>query len=959
MAIPVWEAVSTLGELASSGTVAAALPGAPANGYYVLVFCETANQVIAVPTFTINTATTFTEIGTQTGTGAAGLVGSVRLGVYGAFVNTNAATETINLSAGVVDHLFYRIATVSGVDPVAVEATGQKVETTSTTALAWPTGLSTTTNDALVILALALADDSASVAKVGAVTAANLAAITEQFDETVATGAGGGLACITGTLATAGAIGSPTATAANSWKHEYRTFALIGDTGGSSVPSSPVDLKTATKIGVKTYSGPDKKGVTRARSANNVHYLHPAARMLPYTTQAGDSSQGHLHYWKGTDFEGFGGFSCDIKWNSLEPEDGIYDFTEIRGHLDFCAESRVFCYFNIEWKHFSIPHYGNVVPEYMAEAATGCYRVPYTSGDGSNTPVPGDILTHSGGAVCMLIGGLLGTGTSSAYQATGNVYLDVISGTLSAGDLSKNGSEICNLTNGGTQVLGGQVRVGDGAGFYAQYMCKYVRDRLYRFLDAVCREFGHHPWFGGIEFPEIAGAAENSRQAHTSKFAASATEYATVTTNGNCFVNSENEGAWWQEQCYGRLLRDNVRKWTGVTWLGGPNLFPARSSARYNIGFTNVFTPGGDDMPDTFTHPNLACGGPDILYENPARAGLNQQSYPQYSRVLSGATYKGTKADGSPHTTNAVLFSDKINPITGAVSASGTQQRYYHKCSMQHDSMKHVENGGMSLSDTTRWGIDYLWLQMIQWNYQKGPTYTTQNYDFGDMKVAVNAYETPTPATTYLPPAISNKTFGSSGLATFTGTTANYFPASANAESAGWTVILGFRVTTLSGNQDVFYSATGTDYTHVYVSAAGSIIAKIKSGATISTLTIAGVVSAGTNYVVMLVYEAHRGTTAGDPDADDGAGIAGQSVGNGYKLAAHNGTNEYTIQRSTTIGTRHLGASFTCWGGANVTAGNTADFAGGRVVWRSLAGTPSSTMYKELRSALKVTTTVG
>lgn len=956
MAIPVWQAVTALGQLASAGTAAVALPGAPANGYYVLVFCETSNQSISTPTFTTNTATLFTEIGTQTGAGGTAISGAVRLAVYGAFVYTNAGTETVNLSAGTVDHLFYRIATVSGVDPIPFQAVGQRVDTASTTALAWPTGLSTTTNDALVVLALALADDSASTTKVGAVTAANLAAITERFDETVTTNLGGGLACITGTLATAGAIGSPTATAANNWRHEYRTFALIGDTGGASIQADPVNMLTNTKISVKTYFGPDKLGVNRTRVANNCHYLHPSARMLPFTTQAGDSSAGHLHYWKGTYFGPFGGYCADVKWNSLEHEDGIYDFSEIRGHLDLAAEARTFCYLNLEWKHFNIPHYANVAPEYMVEAATGVYRVPYTSGDGSNTPVPGDILTHSGGAVCMLIGGLLGTGTSTTYQATGNVYLDVISGTLSAGDLSKNGSEICNLTNGGTQVLGGQMRVGDGAGFTVQYQMKYVRQRLYRLLDAICREFGHHPWFGGIEFPEFAGFADTSRQPHTSKFAAGATAYATVTTNGNVFVNNENEGAYWQEQCSGRLLRDQVRKWPSVTWLGGPNLFPARASPNFDVGFANTFNPGGEPMPDTFTHPNLACGGPDILYENPGRSGLNQQSYPMYNRHSSG---KALAVDGSAHSNNAVSFSDMLNASTGAVSATGTLQRFYHKCSVQFDSKKHTQNGGLSLAKLNEWGINYLKLQMVQHNYEKGPSYTTQNYDFGDMKLGLVGYEIPTPAP-YVPPNTPNKTFGSAGLATFTGTTATYFPVSANAETASWTLIIGFKISSLSGEQNIFHSANGVEYTRIYLTAAGNLTAKIYNGTTTATLTIPGTIITGNNYIVALVYEAHRGTTSGDANADDGAGISGQPVDNGYRLFCHNGTNEYEIKRSTAVGTRHLGSAFTVWGGSNVVAGDTASYGGGRVAWRCIAGAEGSTNGNtEMQSALKVNTVLG
>lgn len=968
MAIPTWEAVSAMGTLTSGGTASPALPGAPADGDYVIVFFESANEVVAAPTFTINTTTAFTELGSAVGRGTAGVAGAIRLTMYGAFCATNAATETVNVTAGAVDHVFYRIAIVRGVDDNPYEAVGQSVDLTTTTSLAWPTGLTTTRNDALVILALALPDDSISTTKVGAVTAANLAAITERFDETTNTNVGGGLACITGTLAVAGAIGSPTATAAAATKHEYRVVALIGDTG-TPLPAEPVDLRTDTKLGVKTYSGPDRAGVTRTRSANNVHFVGHAARMPPYKTDTGSiSSAGEdKHYYQGTDYEGFGAFLGDIKWSELEPEDGEYNFSSIRGHLDLAAESRVFFILNFEWKHFDIPHYADVVPQYMATGNTGCFKIPYNSGDGTNTPIPGDIITQAGGKVAILMGGLKGRGTGAAattYQATGSVWLDVIAGTFGAGNILKNGSQFATLTGAGTETVGAQIRVGDGDGFYAQYRMQFVRTRLYRIIDAICREFGHHPWFGGIEFPETAGASEDTRQPHTAKWQPGATEYVTVTANGNPFMDSEFEGAYWQEQVYGRFFRDSIRRWPSVVFIAGCNLFPGRNSDTYNLAFENIFTPAGDDMPDTFTHPNLVTGGVDIFYESPGRISLSTQSYPMYTRHSSGKAMKG---DGTAHTDNAVKFSDMLDADTGAVdNTNGTLQRYYHKNSMQFDSKKNIESGGLSMTDMSNWAQDFMRLQMIQWNYEKGPDSTTQQYDFGDLKAAANDRPTLTPSVdangrpTYTPPSITRKTFGAASTASFTGVTGTYFPPANNNEAAGWTMVIGFRVSTLSGNQDIFRSdVSGGAYTWVYVNSGGDLVAKIYNGSTTATLTSPAPVVAGKNFIAVLLYEARRGSTAGDPDGDNGVGFAPQTIDNGYRLYCHDGSTGWPIQRSTAVKTRHLGTNFVCWGGANVTAGTSAGYDGGQIAWRSIAGETNKSSNREMSTALKVSTVLG
>lgn len=203
----------------ASGTGAltvAALTGTLA-GDIIILFAESANQTISTPTG-------YSPLATQVGVGTAGAAGAVRIATFYRILEDAADTATTVADSG--DHttaikmLFRDTALYSGV--LYTQATSTQ---TATTAMVFP-GVTTFSDESMVILAVAQDTDAASTATVGAVTNANLTSITERHDQTVATNTGGGIAVITGLKATAGATGTSTATGSTSVTHAYHTIAL-------------------------------------------------------------------------------------------------------------------------------------------------------------------------------------------------------------------------------------------------------------------------------------------------------------------------------------------------------------------------------------------------------------------------------------------------------------------------------------------------------------------------------------------------------------------------------------------------------------------------------------------------------------------------------------------------------------------------------------------------------------
>jgi hypothetical protein len=105
------------------------------------------------------------------------------------------------------------------------------VEATSDTSATWP-GVTTTIPDTLVLEIISTGADIAT-AQLGALTNATYTSITEQMDNWIITGNGGGIGMVSATKATAGATGQSTATLTTASSKALMTVAFKLATAGA------------------------------------------------------------------------------------------------------------------------------------------------------------------------------------------------------------------------------------------------------------------------------------------------------------------------------------------------------------------------------------------------------------------------------------------------------------------------------------------------------------------------------------------------------------------------------------------------------------------------------------------------------------------------------------------------------------------------------------------------------
>ena len=212
------------GAIASgTGAITPALPSGIATNDILLLFLNTSNQTITIPTPNGGTWTQVTN--SPQGTGTGGSSGSVALTVFWSRYNGTQGAPTTSDSG---DHQIGRMiairgATTSG-NPWDVTA-GSADATASTTATI--PGATTTVANTLVVTAAAVGlPNSTGTANFSAWTNANLSSLTERTDNTQAVGVGGGLGIASGGKATAGAYGNTTVTLAASAKKGMMSIAI-------------------------------------------------------------------------------------------------------------------------------------------------------------------------------------------------------------------------------------------------------------------------------------------------------------------------------------------------------------------------------------------------------------------------------------------------------------------------------------------------------------------------------------------------------------------------------------------------------------------------------------------------------------------------------------------------------------------------------------------------------------
>ncbi len=225
MSYPTFVAAGTL-QSGTNNVTNLAAPAGIRRGDLLLLLVETANQVVVEADIT-------GEIGAQyvaapgaapQGTGGAGVAGGVRLTVFYKFT---AGTEAnIGITDGNArDHTAAVILAFRNVDqlnPFNTSAGG--VQAAAATSLTLPQ-VTTTRSQCMIVNVVASDRDLAATNTFSAWANATTGAPTERFDQTVATGTGGGFGVATALLGVAGASGQTTVTTTNNTA-AYITYAL-------------------------------------------------------------------------------------------------------------------------------------------------------------------------------------------------------------------------------------------------------------------------------------------------------------------------------------------------------------------------------------------------------------------------------------------------------------------------------------------------------------------------------------------------------------------------------------------------------------------------------------------------------------------------------------------------------------------------------------------------------------
>jgi len=197
-----------VGTFASGGTNATITPGYPTAqvGDLILLVVETANQTVNAP------SASWTEIGIQanTGSGAAGAAGAVRVAVfYRFFVNGLGASQSV---AGTWDHVTAQMVAFRNVDHIRpFNANAQGTQATAATTFSC-TAVTSTIPNALIVNCMGNGQDGAVTNGIAGEANANLTGFGTAFDRTIGTNTGGGVACFYGTKVTVGSSGNTTGT---------------------------------------------------------------------------------------------------------------------------------------------------------------------------------------------------------------------------------------------------------------------------------------------------------------------------------------------------------------------------------------------------------------------------------------------------------------------------------------------------------------------------------------------------------------------------------------------------------------------------------------------------------------------------------------------------------------------------------------------------------------------------
>lgn len=226
MSYPTFVAAGTL-QSATNNVTNLAAPAGIRRGDLLLLLVETANQVVVAADITGATGDAYVAApgAAPQGTGTAGAAGGVRLTVFYKFTTGTEAVLGIT-DGNARDHTAAVILAFRNVDPLRpFNTSAGGVLATGNTALTLPQ-VTTTRSQCMIVNVVATDRDLAATTTFSAWANATTGAPTERFDQTVATGTGGGFGVATALLGVEGASGQTTATQATAVTAAYITYAL-------------------------------------------------------------------------------------------------------------------------------------------------------------------------------------------------------------------------------------------------------------------------------------------------------------------------------------------------------------------------------------------------------------------------------------------------------------------------------------------------------------------------------------------------------------------------------------------------------------------------------------------------------------------------------------------------------------------------------------------------------------
>lgn len=225
MTVPTFVALGTFSS--SVGTISPALPAGIATGDLLLLFLETHQETVTIPT--PNGGTWTQAPSSPQGSGDGGANSSARITVFYSIYNGTQGAPTTNDPG---DHVSGRMAAYRGVDQANPFNTSNGGTNTSTGATCTVVGATTTVNDCKIIGCGSTEDDGDAI---GAWTAGSgLTNFNERFENTHSSGDQGLVTMWDADMVTAGAYGNSTATMTPSGQQRaFMTLALAPAAGTS------------------------------------------------------------------------------------------------------------------------------------------------------------------------------------------------------------------------------------------------------------------------------------------------------------------------------------------------------------------------------------------------------------------------------------------------------------------------------------------------------------------------------------------------------------------------------------------------------------------------------------------------------------------------------------------------------------------------------------------------------